>query len=149
VELVQRSVKLFGAGFGVDGKQDSGIAPVLGGEVVALNLELADRVHAELGVLAVIGTDVGIDRAVQEEVVTAAAHSVYVERVRVVKGEAEIVGIVRNDAGEGAHQRLKVAAIKAGLGHQFRVDDVGMVGGGNFNQGSLRFYGHVFRGATH
>ena len=41
VKFVERAMELLGAGLGVDGKQDAGVASVLGGEVVALDFELA------------------------------------------------------------------------------------------------------------
>ena len=136
-------MELLGAGLGVDGEQHAGVASVFGGEVVALDFEFADGVHGELSELAVIRADVGIDGAVEEKVVVASAQSVDVERVGVVESQAEVAVVIGDHAGQGADQGLEVATVQAGLGDELGVDNVGVVGGGGFDERSDGLDGDV------
>jgi hypothetical protein len=84
-ELVQSAVKVLPAGLGIDRDQHAGVSAVLGVERAGLHLELAHRVEDDLRVLAVVGAHVGVDRAVQVDVVHAAPESVHVEGIGVVE----------------------------------------------------------------
>ena len=80
VEFVERTMELPAATFGVNCEKNARITAILGGKVIALDLELANRVHTELGVLPIVGADIRIHRAVKKKVIVAAAKSVHMER---------------------------------------------------------------------
>lgn len=66
-------MELLAAGLGVDGDEDARVAAIFGVEGGGLHLELADGIEGDLGVLAVVGADVGVDAAIEIDVVHAAA----------------------------------------------------------------------------
>ena len=122
-KLVGRAMELAAAALGVNGNHDTGVAAVLGAESAGLQFELAHRVEADLRVLAVVGADVGVDGAVEKDVVAAASLTVHVERIRIVEGQAEVARVVGYHARQRAHQRLKVAPIQRYLGDLLGADD--------------------------
>ena len=139
-ELISGAVERAAAALGVDGDHDARVAAVFGVEGAGLQLEFADRVQADLRVLAVIRAHVGVDGAVQKHVVAAAALAVDVERVRVVERQPEIAGVVRDDARKRAHQRLEVAPVERefrSLPCELMTND--FCDGGGFDQRDLRF----------
>jgi hypothetical protein len=64
-------VEVLCAALRVDGKPHARVPAVFRGEVAGLQLELADGIHAQLCVLAVVRANVRINRAVQINVVVA------------------------------------------------------------------------------
>ena len=139
-EFIRRAVEGASAALGVDRDHDAGVAAVFGVEGAGLQLELAHRVQADLGVLPVVRAHVGIDGSIQEDVVAAAALSVHVEGIRVVEGQAEIAGVVRDHARQGSQQRLKIAAVQRDFRHFLRTDDERLLRRGSLHQRHLRLY---------
>src|SRR5262245_56787329 len=68
-KFIGRSVKSSSAALGRRRYQDARISPMLGAEIAVLNFELADRIQAHLCKLTVIRSDVGIDRAIEINVI--------------------------------------------------------------------------------
>jgi hypothetical protein len=139
-------VKLATTALGVDRDQDAGIAAVLGVEGGSLHLELADCVERDLRVLAVVGAHVRVDGSIEEHIIHGAAEAVHLKGVGVVEGEAEARAVVRNDAGQRAHERLEVAAIQTKLGDLACIDDEALVGGRSFDHRNGCVNGNGFGG---
>src|SRR5579871_4947049 len=76
VELVSGAVEVFAAALGVDQDHDARATAILGIEVSGQGLEFADSVETECGVFAIVRAHVGVDNAVEKEVVRCAAHSI-------------------------------------------------------------------------
>ena len=141
-------MELAGAALGGDADQHAGIAAVLRREGAGLQLELADRIQADLGVLAVVRAHVGVDRTVEVHVVHAAAQPVHLERIRIVESQAEIAGIVRDDAGQSADQRLEVAAVQALFGDLIAGQHKAAVGRTRFDKRRDGFDAHRVGGGA-
>ena len=123
VELICGSVKVLAAALGVDQNHDPRAASILRVEVAGERLEFADGVNAQVRIFAVVCAYVGVDHAVEKEIVGRAAHSVDVEVVSLVEDQAELRIVVRDHAGQGRHQRFEVAAIQRLLSYLPLVDD--------------------------
>ena len=119
---------------------NAGVTSILGVEGGGLHLKLADRVQGDLRILAVIGTNVGIDRPVQKDIVIRAAQAVHVEGVGVVEGEAEIRTVVRNYTRQGAHQGLEVAPVQRQVRDLLVGQREALVGRRGFDERHLGFY---------
>ena len=127
IEFVKCAVILLPATLCVDGDHYAGVAAVFSIVVSRLHFELAYRIQAQLRVLAIIRTDIGVDGAIQKHVIRAAAHTVHVHLVGIVKLQLEIRTIVGDDSRKSFHQRLEVATIHLRFQDLFRIDDAGVV----------------------
>ena len=56
-----------------------------------------------MGVLAVVGAHIGIDRAVEVDVVHASTQSIHIELVGIVERETEVGTAIRHNAGKRTH----------------------------------------------
>ena len=99
VELVARAVETLTATLGVDQNHDARAAAVLGIKVSGEGFKFAHGVDAEVGIFTVVGAHIGVDDAVEEEVIRSTAHSVHKEIVGLVEDQAELGGVVGDDAG--------------------------------------------------
>src|SRR5689334_11444658 len=117
------------------GDQNARVSTVLGVEYTGLHLEFTDRIHAELRVLSVVRAYVGVNAAVEIDIVHTAAQTVNIERIGVVEGQPEVGRIVGNDARQGAEQGLPVAPVQAGFGYLLAGDDERFIRGRGLDLG--------------
>ena len=116
-------MEVLATALGVDEDHDARTAAILCIEVTGEGLELAHGIDAQVGVFAVVRSHIGIDHAVEEEIVGGPAHSVYVKIVCSVKNQPELRVIVREHAGERGHQRFEVSTVQRLLGHLALIND--------------------------
>ena len=148
VELVRRAMEVLAAALGVDQNHHARATAVLGVEVAGKRLEFADGVETQRRIFAVVRAYVGVDDAVQEEVIRRAAHSVDIEVVGLVEHQAKLRIVVRDYAGQGGQQRFEVSAIQRLLRHLPLVNDSGVARSRGVNQGCLSGDGHGLRGLS-
>lgn len=77
IELPQRAVELLPARLGVDQDHDAWAGAILRVKVAGQRLEGAHGINAQVGIFAVIRAHVGVDHAIQKEVIGGAAHAVH------------------------------------------------------------------------
>ena len=90
VELIGRAVEVFATALGVDQNHDARTTPVLGVEVAGEGLEFPDGVEAQRGIFAVVRAYVGVDDAVEKEIVCRTAHPIDVEVIGLVEDQPEL-----------------------------------------------------------
>ena len=142
VEFVRRAVEVFATAFGVDQDHDARTAAVLGVEVAGEGLEFAHSVQAQRRVLAVVRAYVGVDDAVEEEVVCRAAHAVDVKVIGLVEDKTELRVVVGDDAWQRGQQRLKIPSVQWLFRNLPLVDDGRIARSRGINQRGLRCDGH-------
>src|ERR1035437_954579 len=112
IEFVQRTMELVAAALGINENHNARAATIFRIEIACESLEFAHGVKAQGGVFTVVCTYIGVDYAIEEEVVSGPAHSVHVEVVGLVKDEAKLGVIVRDHSGRRCQQRFEVASIQ-------------------------------------
>ena len=123
VELICGSMEALATALGVDQNHDAGAATVFRVEVAGQGLEFTDCIEAQSGVFAVVRAYVGVDDAVEEEVVGRAAHAVHIEVVGLVEDQAELRIVVGNHAGQRGEQGFEVTAVQRLLRNLALVDN--------------------------
>ena len=145
VELIGRAVEVIATALGIDQNHDARTAAILGVEVSGEGLEFADCVETQRGIFTIVRAYVGVDDAVEEEVVRGAAHSVDIEIIGLVEDQAELRIVVGDNAGQGGQQRFKIAAIQRLLGDLTLVNHGCVAGSRSVNQRGLGGDGHGLR----
>src|SRR5262245_12757093 len=89
-EFIGSSVEIFSAALGRCRDQDAGITTMLGAEVAVLNFELADCIQAHLCKLPVIRPHIGIDCAIEVDIVGSISQPIDIKPLSRIEGEVEI-----------------------------------------------------------
>ncbi len=82
VELVRRPMEMLAAALGVNQNHNTRAASIFRIEVPGERLKFAHGVNAQVCIFAVVGAHVGVDHAIEKEVVCCAAHAVDIESHR-------------------------------------------------------------------